>query len=103
MKAWWKIARRRRSRKQVYEQLLQQRLLLQQGLRAHARIVEIEERNELLKGYVELRVWVIIRLQERLLYQLSRTMVPVGKIPVAGEVVPIRLLPGDTSYILILS
>jgi len=99
---WWKIATRRRNRKQVYDQLQQQRMLLQQGLKAHARIIEIEESNELLKGYVVLKVWVMIRIQERLLYQLSRTMVTDGKIPVVGEVVPIRILPEEPDDILIM-
>lgn len=95
--------RRRRQRKLVIGQLQQQRLLLQQGVRAYARIVEIEAQEELLKGYITLRLWVMIRLQERLLYQLVNTMVPQGKVPVIGEVVPIRLLPEQSEDILILS
>lgn len=103
MITWWKITTRRRNRKQVYDQLQQQRVLLQQGLRAHARIVEIEEKDELLKGYVILKVWVMIRIQERLLYQLSQTMVTDGKIPAVGEVVPIRMLPDQPGAILIMA
>ena len=103
MNVWWKIGWRKKNRKQVYGQLQQQRILLQQGVAAHARIVEIEEQYELLKGYVELRVWAMIRLEEKLLYQQVRTMVPAEKIPVAGEVVRIRILRDDTSSILILS
>lgn len=103
MKTWWKIGLRRRNRKLVFDQLQQQRILLQQGVAAHARIIEIESQYEVLKGYVELRVWVMIRLQERLLYQQVYTMVGAGKVPVTGAVVPIRLLPENTSSILILS
>ncbi len=43
--------------------------MLQQGVPAHARIIEIESKYELLKGYVELRVWVMIRLHKGLLDQ----------------------------------
>lgn len=93
---------RRRSRKRVLGQLQQQRVLLQQGIAAQARIIEIEEQVELVKGYVGLRVWAIIRLQEKLLYQQVHTMVAVEKIPVAGEVVRIRILPENTSSILIM-
>lgn len=103
MKAWWKIGQRKRTRKQVYEQLQQQRVLLQQGSAAHARIIEIEDQFELMKGYMELRVWVMIRLQGKLLYQQVHTMVSMEKMPVPGEVVPIRILPDNTSFILILS
>lgn len=103
MNAWWKIGWQKKSRKQVYGQLQQQRVLLQQGVAAHARIVEIEEKYELLKGYVELRVWAIIRLEEKLLYQQVHTMVPADKVPVTGEVVRIRIMREDTSSILILS
>lgn len=103
MNAWWKLGLRNRNRKLVYGQLQQQRIMLQQGVPAHARIIEIESKYELLKGYVELRVWVMIRLQERLLYQQVHTMVAAEKIPVTGTVVPIRVLPENTSSILILS
>lgn len=103
MKPWWNILRRRRQRKLVIGQLQQQRLLLQRGVKAYARVIEIEEREELLKGYITLKLWVMIRLQERLLYQLVHTMVPDGKIPVIGEVVPIRLLPDDSEAILIMA
>lgn len=102
VKAWWKIGQYRRSRKQVYAQLQQQRLLLQQGIAAQARIIEIEEKAELIKGYVRLRAWVMIRLQEKLLYQQVNTMVTTEKIPVAGEVVRIRILPENTASILIM-
>ncbi|AXY77332.1 hypothetical protein D3H65_26595 [Paraflavitalea soli] len=77
--------------------------MLQQGVPAHARIIEIESKYELLKGYVELQLWVMIRLQERLLYQQVHTMVAAENIPVTGAVVPIRVLPENTSSILILS
>ncbi len=103
MNAWWKFGLRNRNRKLVYGQLQQQRIMLQQGVPAHARIIEIESKYELLKGYVELRVWVMIRLQERLLYQQVHTMVAAEKIPVTGAVVSIRVLPENTSSILILS
>lgn len=103
MNAWWNIGLRKRNRKLVYGQLQQQRIMLQQGIPAHARIIEIETQYELLKGYVELRLWVMIRLQERLLYQQVHTMVSAGKIPATGAVVPIRVLPENTASILILS
>ena len=103
MNAWWNIGLRKRNRKLVYGQLQQQRIMLQQGIPAHARIIEIETQYELLKGYVELRLWVMIRLQERLLYQQVHTMVLAEKIPVTGAVVPIRVLPENTASILILS
>jgi hypothetical protein len=102
MKTWWKIGQRKRDRKQVYEHLQWQRLLLHQGMAAHARIIEIESRRELLKGYVELRVWVAVRLQGKLIYQQVHTMVSDRKLPQEGEVVPIRMLSDDTSFILIL-
>lgn len=102
VKAWWKIGQYRRSRKQVYGQLQQQRILLQQGIAAQARIIEIEEKAELIKGYVRLRAWVMIRLQEKLLYQQVHTMVTVDKVPEAGEVVRIRILPENTASILIM-
>ncbi|NII23846.1 hypothetical protein HB364_02060 [Pseudoflavitalea sp. X16] len=102
MKAWWKIGQYRRSRKQVHGQLQQQRILLQQGIAAQARIIEIEEKAELIKGYVRLRVWVMIRLQEKLLYQQVNTMVTIERVPVAGEVVRIRILPENTASILIM-
>jgi hypothetical protein len=103
MKTWWKIGQRKRNRKQVYEHLQSQRLLLQQGMAAYARIIEIEEKSELLKGYVELKVWIAIRLQGRLLYQQVQTMVNADKLPVQGEIVPVRILADNTSMILILS
>lgn len=103
MKPWWNILRRRRQCKLVIGQLQQQRLLLQQGVRAYARIIEIEEHQELLKGYISLKLWVMIRLQEKLLYQLVNTLVADGKVPVIGEVVPIRLLPDQSEDILILA
>jgi hypothetical protein len=103
VKAWWNIGKRKRARKQVYGQLQQQRVLLQQGVNAHARIMEIVHQLELMKGYMELRVWVMIRLQGKLLYQQVHTMVSTDKMPVPGEVVPIRILPDNTSVILIIS
>lgn len=103
MKTWWKLGQRRRNRKQVYEHLQWQRLLLQKGVASHARIIEIEDKYELVKGYIELKIWVAIRLQGRLLYQLVHTMVNAGKLPVQGEIVPIRILVDNTSFILILS
>jgi hypothetical protein len=102
MKTWWRIGQRKRNRKQVYEHLQWQRLLLHQGMAAYARIIEIESSNELLKGYVELRVWVAVRLQGKLLYQQVHTMVNGSKLPKQGEIVPIRILSDNTSFILIL-
>jgi len=69
---------------------------------AYARIIEIESRYELLKGYIEVKVWIAIRLQGRLIYQQTRTMINDGKMPALGEIVPVRILADDTSFILIL-
>jgi hypothetical protein len=101
--AWWNIRKRKKSRKLVYGQLQQQRIILQEGIAAHARIIEIEGIQELLKGYVELKAWVVIRLQEKLLYQLVHTMIPAEKVPAPGAVVPVRVMPDDTSSIMIMS
>jgi hypothetical protein len=101
--AWWNIRKRKKSRKLVYGQLQQQRIILQEGVAAHARIIEIEAIHELLKGYVELKAWVVIRLQEKLLYQLIQTMILAEKVPAPGAVVPIRVMPDDTSSIMIMS
>ena len=89
------------SRRKVYEQLQWQRFLLRTGVPATAHILDLVEENDQLLGYVQLRLWVMLKIKGVVTYRHMQTLLNKEKKPQVGDLVHIRYCPDDLSRILI--
>ncbi len=90
------------SRRKVYEQLQWQRFLLRTGVPATAHILDLVEEGNQILGYVQLRMWVEIKIKGVVTYRHMQTLLSSNQKPQVGDVVHIRYCPDDLSRILIL-
>lgn len=87
----------------VYEQLQWQRFLLRTGVPARARVIDMVEENDKLPGYVQLRLWMVVKLKGVMVYRHTQTLLRREQSPKIGDVIHIHYCPDDLSRILILN
>ena len=89
------------NRRLIYEQLQWQRFLLRTGVPATAHILDMVEENDQLLGYVQLRMWVMLKIKGVVTYRHMQTLLSKEQKPLVGDMVHIRYCPDDLSRILI--
>ena len=101
---WNKIKRSFGSshRKEVFEQLQWQRFLLRTGVEATAQVLDLVEEHHPVHGFVQLRIWVLIKVRGTITYRHIQTLVCYSKMPEIGNTIHIRYCPDDLSRVLIL-
>jgi hypothetical protein len=92
---WFNRLLQQNSRRSVYEQLQWQRFLLRTG------VLDMVEENDQLLGYVQLRMWVELKIKGVVTYRHTQTLLSKEQKPVVGDMVHIRYCPDDLSRILI--
>ena len=85
----------------VYEQLQWQRFLLRTGVPATVQILDMVEEGDALLGYVQLRLWVVLKLKEVIIYRHMQTLLNKKQMPSIGDTIHIRYCPDDLSRIII--
>jgi hypothetical protein len=100
---WWKRWRNRDKRKLVYNQLQWQRFLLRAGRPAAATIIDVDAQHSILPGWVQLDLFAMIKVNEKILMRQVQTVVTVEKIPAIGDTLQIRYAEENQSCILILN
>lgn len=98
---WFNRLLQKNSRRSVYEQLQWQRFLLRTGVPATAHILDMVEENDQLLGYVQLRMWVELKIKGVVTYRHIQTLLSREQKPQKGDIVHIRYCPDDLSRILI--
>lgn len=89
-------------RRQIYDQLQQQRFLLRTGIPATAEVLDlvVQEDSEM-NDFVQMRLWVMLKMQGGTSYQHIQTLMNKKDIPVVGQVLQIRCLPQDWSTVVV--
>lgn len=85
----------------VYEQLQWQRFLLRTGVPATVQILDMVEEGDALLGYVQLRLWVVLKLKEVIIYRHMQTLLNKKQMPSIGDTIHIRYCPDNLSRIII--
>ena len=85
----------------LYEQLQWQRFLLRTGVPATAHILDMVEEQDDLYGYVQLRMWVMLKIKGVIVYRHVQTLLNINQIPGIGDMIHIRYCPDDLSRIVI--
>ena len=85
----------------LYEQLQWQRFLLRTGVPATAHILDMVEEQDDLYGYVQLRMWVMLKIKGVIVYRHVQTLLNINQIPGIGDMIQIRYCPDDLSRIVI--
>ena len=98
---WIKRIVQKKSRRTVYEQLQWQRFLLRTGVPATVQILDMVEEGDALLGYVQLRLWVVLKLKEVIIYRHMQTLLNKKQMPSIGDTIHIRYCPDDLSRIII--
>lgn len=98
---WIKRIVQKKSRRTVYEQLQWQRFLLRTGVPATVQILDMVEEGDVLSGYVQLRLWVVLKLKEVIIYRHMQTLLNKKQMPSIGDTIHIRYCPDDLSRIII--
>ena len=98
---WIKRIAPKSSRRTVYEQLQWQRFLLRTGVPATVQILDMVEEGDALSGYVQLRLWVVLKLKEVIIYRHMQTLLNKKQMPSIGDTIHIRYCPDDLSRIVI--
>lgn len=98
---WFNRLLQKNSRRSVYEQLQWQRFLLRTGVPATAQILDMVEENNQLPGYVQLRMWVMLKIKGVVTYRHIQTLLSQDQKPLVGDIIHIRYCPDDLSRILI--
>lgn len=94
----WKKNRR----KQIYDQLQQQRFLLRTGIPATAQVIDLVVQEESgMNDFVQMRLWVMLKMQGGISYQHIQTLMNKKDIPVVGQVLQIRCMPQDCSTVVV--
>lgn len=89
------------NRRLIYQQLQWQRFLLRTGVPATAQILDMVEENDQLSGYVQLHMWMMLKIKGVVTYRHTQTLLSKTQKPVIGDMVHIRYCPDDLSRILI--
>lgn len=98
---WIKRIVQKKSRRTAYEQLQWQRFLLRTGVPATVQILDMVEEGNVLSGYVQLRLWVVLKLKEVIIYRHMQTLLNKKQMPSIGDTIHIRYCPDDLSRIII--
>jgi hypothetical protein len=98
---WFKRFVQRKSRHSVYEELQWQRFLLRTGVPATAHILDMVEERRHLLGYVQLRMWVELRVKGAVTYRHIQTLLNSKQKPGIGDIVQIRYCSDDLSRVVI--
>jgi hypothetical protein len=98
---WFNRLLQKKSRRLIYEQLQWQRFLLRTGVPATVHILDMVEENDELLGYVQLRMWVELKIKGVITYRHMQTLLNREEKPLVGDMVHIRYCPDDLSRILI--
>lgn len=98
---WFNRLLQQKSRRLIYEQLQWQRFLLRTGVPATVQILDMVEENDQLLGYVQLRMWVELKIKGVVTYRHIQTLLSREQTPHVGDIVHIRYCPDDLSRILI--
>ena len=93
----WKAKRRR----QILEQLQQQRFLLRTGIPATAQVLDMVQEESEMNDFVLMRLWVMLKMQGDISYQHIQTLMKKKDIPVVGQILQIRCLPQDWSTVVV--
>ncbi len=92
---------RNNRRRQIYEQLQQQRFLLRTGIPATAQILDMVQEESEMNDFVQMRFWVMLKMQGGISYQHIQTLMNKKDIPAVGQVLQIRCLPQDWSTVVV--
>ena len=98
---WFNRLLQKNNRRLIYEQLQWQRFLLRTGVSATAHILDMVEENDQLPGYVQLRMWVMLKIKGVVTYRHMQTLLSREQKPLVGDMVHIMYCPDDLSRILI--
>ena len=98
---WFNRFIQKNNRRLIYEQLQWQRFLLRTGVPATAQILDMVEENDQLFGYVQLRLWMMLKIKGVVTYRHAQTLLSKEQKPLIGDMVHIRYCPDDLSRILI--
>jgi hypothetical protein len=88
-------------RRFVQEQLQLQRYLLRTGVQASAEVLDVFECTEPARGYVQVRLWVLIRANGTITYRHIQTLLNKKNIPAAGDSIHIRFCPDDVKKVMV--
>ena len=98
---WMSRLIKKSNRRILYEQLQWQRFLLRTGVPATAHILDMVEEQDDLSGYVQLRMWVMLKIKGVIIYRHVQTLLNKNQKPGVGDTIHIRYCPDDLSRILI--
>lgn len=98
---WFNRLIQKNNRRLVYEQLQWQRFLLRTGVSATAYILDMVEEKDQLPGYVQLRMWMMLRVKGVVTYRHTQTLLSKEQKPLIGDTINIKCCPDDLSRILI--
>ena len=89
-------------RRKVYDQLQWQRFLLRTGVPATAQVLDmVQVKSEMLE-YVQVHIWVMLRLKGCISYRHIQTLLNKKDIPAVGQTIHIRYCPDDMSKVIII-
>lgn len=98
----WRRWRTRDRRKWVYRQLQWQRFLLRAGVPAAATIIDVDAEEQVLPGWVQLDLFAMIKVNEKIMMRQVQTLVAAKQIPAIGDTLLIRYAEHNQSCILIM-
>ena len=90
------------ARRRIYQQLQWQRFLLRTGVPATAQVMDMVEERDPVVGYVQVRFWVMLRVNGNITYRHIQTLLNKDKLPSVGDVIHIRFCPDDMSKVIVL-
>lgn len=88
-------------RRHIYEQLQWQRFLLRTGIPATAQVLDMIQEESVMYDYVEMRIWVMLKLRGTVTYRHIQTLLNKKDIPTVGQTIHIRYCPDDMSKVII--
>jgi hypothetical protein len=92
---------RGKRRRRIYEQLQWQRFLLRTGIPATAEVLDLVQEESEMSNYVQMRIWVMLKLKGTVSYQHIQTLLNKKDIPVIGQTIHIRYCADDMSNVII--
>ena len=72
------------------------------GVPATAQVMDMVEEREPVVGYVQVRFWVMLRVNGNITYRHIQTLLNKDKLPSVGDVIHIRFCPDDMSKVIVL-
>lgn len=88
-------------RRRIFEQLQWQRFLLRTGIPATAQVLDMVQEESEMYDYVQMRIWVMLRLRGTVTYRHIQTLLNKKDIPTVGQTIHIRYCPDDMSRVII--